>query len=163
MPAEDLTMEEMGISVEESLELKYREELLLKEADGDYPKWDEMKDQKLVEALLLLREDERKLIYQHVFRIPLFDKIRQSKRKSNRFIPNSTFQIIHTISCANPHVIKAYSAYSPEGCSTYWYKIFLISSCYAYTDLCNSIRLFSQITSLFSIHLTHYIALSHAF
>lgn len=37
MPAEDLTMEEMGISVEESLELKYREELLLKEADGDYP------------------------------------------------------------------------------------------------------------------------------
>ena len=73
MPAEDLTMEEMGISVEESLELKYREELLLKEADGDYPKWDEMKDQKLVEALLLLREDERKLIYQHVFEERTFD------------------------------------------------------------------------------------------
>lgn len=53
MPAEDLTMEEMGISVEESLELKYREELLLKEADGDYPKWDEMKDQKLTLLFLL--------------------------------------------------------------------------------------------------------------
>ena len=75
MPAENLTMEEMGISVEESLELKYREELLLKEADGHYPKWDEMKDQKLVEALLLLREDERKLIYQHVFEERTFDDI----------------------------------------------------------------------------------------
>lgn len=35
--------------------------------------WDEMKDQKLVEALLLLREDERKLIYQHVFEERTFD------------------------------------------------------------------------------------------
>lgn len=73
MPAEDLTMKEMGISVEESLELEYREELLMREADGYYPEWDEMKDQKLIEALFLLCEDERKLIYQHVFEERTFD------------------------------------------------------------------------------------------
>ena len=75
MLAEDLTVEEIGISVEESLEMEHREELLMREADECYPEWDEMKDQKLVEALLLLREDERKLIYQHVFEERTFDDI----------------------------------------------------------------------------------------
>ena len=75
MLAEDLTVVEIGISVEESLEMEYREELLMREADGCYPEWDEMKYQKLVEALLLLREDERKLIYQHVFEERTFDDI----------------------------------------------------------------------------------------
>ena len=75
MLAEDLTVEEIGISVEESLEMEHREELLMRESDGCYPEWDEMKDQKLVEALLLLREDERKLIYQHVFEERTFDDI----------------------------------------------------------------------------------------
>lgn len=45
-------MEEMSISVEESLEKEYHEELLMREAKGIYPKWDEIDDQKLVEALL---------------------------------------------------------------------------------------------------------------
>ncbi|MGN0482743.1 MAG: sigma-70 family RNA polymerase sigma factor [Lachnospiraceae bacterium] len=75
MMIENLTMEKTSISVEESLEMEYREEMLMKEANGFYPKWDEMKDQKLVEALLLLREDERKLIYQHIFEERTFDDI----------------------------------------------------------------------------------------
>ncbi len=75
MPAENLIMEENSILVEESLEMEYREELLMREVDGCYPEWDEMRDQKLVEALLLLREDERKLIYQHVFEERTFDDI----------------------------------------------------------------------------------------
>lgn len=54
MPAENLIMEENSILVEESLEMEYREELLMREVDGCYPEWDEMRDQKLVEALLLL-------------------------------------------------------------------------------------------------------------
>ena len=61
MPAENLIMEENSILVE----------------DGCYPEWDELRDQKLVEALLLLREDERKLIYQHVFEERTFDDISQ--------------------------------------------------------------------------------------
>ena len=77
MPAENLIMEENSILVEESLEMEYREELLMREVDGSYPEWDEMRDQKLVEALLLLREDERKLIYQHVFEERTFDDISQ--------------------------------------------------------------------------------------
>ena len=77
MPAENLIMEENSILVEESLEMEYREELLMREVDGCDAEWDEMRDQKLVEALLLLREDERKLIYQHVFEERTFDDISQ--------------------------------------------------------------------------------------
>ena len=49
----------------------------MRELDGCYPEWDAIRDQKLVEALLLLREDERKLIYQHVFEERTFDDISQ--------------------------------------------------------------------------------------
>lgn len=72
---ENLVMEGIGISVENSLERECRESLLIREAEGVYPKWDEMEDQKLVEALLLLRNDERKMIYQHVFEERTFDEM----------------------------------------------------------------------------------------
>ena len=36
MLAEDLTVEEIGISVEESLEMEHREELLMRESDGHF-------------------------------------------------------------------------------------------------------------------------------
>lgn len=61
--------------MEEALELKLREEALLREADGTYLKWEELSDKRLVEALLILREDERKVIYQHVFEERTFDQI----------------------------------------------------------------------------------------
>lgn len=66
---------EMRLSMEESLELKQREKVLLCEAEGNYLKWDEISDKKLVVALMALREDERRLIYQHVFEERTFDEI----------------------------------------------------------------------------------------
>ena len=54
---------EMGIPFEESLEQRQKEELLFQEAEGVYPEWDELTDQKLVRSLLRLSEEERKLIY----------------------------------------------------------------------------------------------------
>ena len=58
---------EIGIPFEESLEQRQKEELLFQEAEGVYPEWNELTDQKLVRSLLRLSEEERKLIYQHVF------------------------------------------------------------------------------------------------
>lgn len=58
---------EIGISFEEALEQRQKEELLFQEAEGVYPEWNELTDQKLVRSLLRLSEEERKLIYQHVF------------------------------------------------------------------------------------------------
>lgn len=55
------------ISLDEYLEARKRESLLMDEVMNCYPSWDEMDDKKLLAAILLLREDERKLIYQHVF------------------------------------------------------------------------------------------------
>ena len=57
----------MKIEFEELLEMHQKNERLQKEMKRNYLKWDEMSDQQLVEALAALREDERRLIYQHVF------------------------------------------------------------------------------------------------
>lgn len=54
-------------TVDEAVELKEKERLLLYEAQGKYPDWNEMTDLKLVQALMSLREDERQLIYQRIF------------------------------------------------------------------------------------------------
>ena len=52
---------------EELLEERNREQLLLQEAEGKYPEWNKMSDEHLVAAIYLLSDEERKLIYQHVF------------------------------------------------------------------------------------------------
>lgn len=66
---------EYGITVEEMVELYYKERLLLKETNGEYPKWDELSDQRLMSSLLLLCEEERKFIYQHVFEEKTFKEM----------------------------------------------------------------------------------------
>ena len=64
---EDKEITDMDISLEERLELEKREQLLLDESRGIYPEWNEMTDMSLMEAMFSLQEEERKLIYQHVF------------------------------------------------------------------------------------------------
>ena len=54
----DLSTEEAGIPLEEKLDMEYREEILMKEAYGGYPNWTEMKDRKLVDAIMLLSEEQ---------------------------------------------------------------------------------------------------------
>lgn len=58
---------EADISLEEHLERKKREQILLREAQGIYPEWNEMADKRLIQAMHLLNEKERKLMYQRVF------------------------------------------------------------------------------------------------
>lgn len=72
---DEYAQQEFGMAVEESLEMERRERLLVKEAKGEYPRWDEMTDQRLQEALMMLREEERKLIYQHVFEERTFEEM----------------------------------------------------------------------------------------
>jgi DNA-directed RNA polymerase specialized sigma24 family protein len=62
-------------SIDEILELRYREKVLSKEQKGLYPEWNELSDQRLTEVLLMLREDERHFIYQHVFEERTFKEI----------------------------------------------------------------------------------------
>ena len=49
------------------------EELL--EAQGKYPEWNKMSDERLMKALHTLRDEERKLIYQHVFEERTFEEM----------------------------------------------------------------------------------------
>jgi RNA polymerase sigma factor (sigma-70 family) len=64
---EDIEQMEARVVIEELWENQNRELLLLQEAEGKYPEWNRMSDNRLVEALYVLSEEERKLIYQHVF------------------------------------------------------------------------------------------------
>lgn len=64
---EDKEITDIDISLEERLELEKKEQLLLDESKGIYPEWNEMTDINLMEAMFSLQEEERKLIYQHVF------------------------------------------------------------------------------------------------
>ena len=64
-----------GIALDEMHEIIYKENLLLKESRGDYPEWNELSDQNLINSLMLLNEEERKVIYQHVFEERTFKEI----------------------------------------------------------------------------------------
>lgn len=74
-PMDEMSREAFGFNVEESLELEMRERLLMQEAEGVYPQWNEITDKRLQQALFMLREDERKLIYQHVFEEWTFEEM----------------------------------------------------------------------------------------
>ena len=72
---EEIAEIEERITFEEMRENQERERILLKEAAGEFPEWDELSDEKLVKSMLLLNEKERKLIYLHVFEERSFKKI----------------------------------------------------------------------------------------
>ena len=64
---ENIEQMEARVVIEELLEERNREQLLLQEAEGKSPEWNKMSDEHLVAAIYLLSDEERKLIYQHVF------------------------------------------------------------------------------------------------
>ena len=66
---------EFGPSTDEILELRYREEVLSEEQERRYPRWNELSDQRLISVLMLLREEERRIIYQYVFEERTFEEI----------------------------------------------------------------------------------------
>lgn len=72
---EDFSLAQYKTTVEEDADIRVKENLLLKEAEWIYPEWDEMSDKKLIEAMQMLREDERKLIYQYVFEERSFEEM----------------------------------------------------------------------------------------
>lgn len=74
-PLEENAWVDSNMTMGELPEMKRREELLLKEQKGIYPDWVELSDQRLISALMLLREDERQLIYQHIFEERTFEEI----------------------------------------------------------------------------------------
>ena len=66
---------DFSFSIDEMIELRCREEILSREQEGRYPGWNELSDQRLTEALMMLREDERRFIYQHVFEERTFREV----------------------------------------------------------------------------------------
>lgn len=75
-------------SIDEMLERHRKEEILLREQKGQYPKWNELSDYRLAEVFLMLREDEKHFIYQHVFGNLRRSYLERSKGKKwlwNRF------------------------------------------------------------------------------
>ncbi len=86
-----------NISIDELLELYHKEEVLSKEWKGQYPRWDELSDQRLAEALFILRKDERRFIYQHVFEERTFKEIGYSNGFREDKVKNIYYYAIHKI------------------------------------------------------------------
>ena len=92
-----LVLQKMSISIEEALEQKQKEELLLQEVRGEYPEWDELSDQQLVRSLLRLSEKEQKYIYQHIFEGRTFDEMSLINRVPVYKIKGNYFYAIRKI------------------------------------------------------------------
>lgn len=75
-PLDGMLTYEINMTFEDVIESNYRN-FLLKGREGDCLKWDELSDEKLVNALLLLTKMERQFIYQHVFEEQTFKQIAQ--------------------------------------------------------------------------------------
>ena len=56
---EEIAEIEERITFEEMRENQERERILLKEAAGEFPEWNELSDEKLVKSLVMLNEKER--------------------------------------------------------------------------------------------------------
>ncbi len=74
-PLIEESLVDYSVSIEEVLELRYKEEILFREQDRKYPEWNELSDKRLVASLLNLCEDERLFIYQHIFEERTFKEI----------------------------------------------------------------------------------------
>lgn len=74
-PTEDIGEMKTPMFFDDVLEKTERERLLIGEKEGKFPEWNQLSDKRLVEAILLLREDERRLIYQHVFEERSFEEM----------------------------------------------------------------------------------------
>lgn len=60
---EDIGQMEARIVIEELLENQTREQLLLQEAQGKYPEWNKMSDERLMKALHTLRDEEHIVVF----------------------------------------------------------------------------------------------------
>lgn len=94
---EEIAEIEERITLEEMRENQEREEILLKEAAGDYPEWDELSNEKLVKSLLMLSDTERELIYLHVFEEYTFKKIGQMTGRTTQRCKDIYFYAIRKI------------------------------------------------------------------
>lgn len=65
----------VGMTLDDMFEMEQRERLLMRERKGDYVNWNELSNRKLVDSLMMLGEEERKFIYQHVFEERTFKDI----------------------------------------------------------------------------------------
>lgn len=74
-PLEDDLQMKYYTTIDEMVELRHKEEILLKECKGEYLRWNELSDQNLVAAILLLHEEEKKFIYQHVYEEKSFSEM----------------------------------------------------------------------------------------
>lgn len=84
-------------TIDEMLELRYKEESLFKECEGVYPEWNELSDKRLVASLLNLCEDERLFIFQHVFEERTFKEIGYLNGVSDDKVKNTYYYAIRKI------------------------------------------------------------------
>lgn len=97
VPLGKYMMSDSGMSVDEMLELKRKEILLLRETAGQFPEWNELTDQKMIKALLKLKVYERKIIYQYLFEEHTFEEISLINNLPLQKVKSYYYYAIHKI------------------------------------------------------------------
>ena len=77
---EDIGQMEARIVIENCWRTKRGSSFYCRRHRGKYPEWNKMSDERLMKALHTLRDEERKLIYQHVFEERTFEEMSRLKR-----------------------------------------------------------------------------------
>lgn len=72
---EDEASAEPAVYFEELYESHRKDFLLEKEAQGEYPAWEDLADDHLTVAIGLLKPEERRLLFQHIFEEKPFEEI----------------------------------------------------------------------------------------
>lgn len=86
-----------NIEMTELIERRQKEKLLLKEYQGFYPEWEELSDPILIQALMQLSEEERILIYQHVFEEKTFKEMERLNGLADTKVKNMYYYAIRKI------------------------------------------------------------------
>lgn len=74
-----------------------KEELLKSEGRGEYLSWDDLSDRNLVAAIWLLKQEERELLFQHIFEEKSFEDISRETGEAKNKIENRYYYAVRKI------------------------------------------------------------------
>lgn len=88
---------EPSVHFEEFYDQYKREDILERESKGDYLLWDELSDRNLVAAIRLLKQEERELLFQHVFEEKSFEEISRETGEARNKVENRYYYAVKKI------------------------------------------------------------------
>lgn len=88
---------EPSVHFEEFYDKYKKENILERESKGDYMLWNELSDRNLVAAIRLLKQEERELLFQHIFEEKSFEDISRETGEARNKVENRYYYTVKKI------------------------------------------------------------------